>query len=326
MQKGNSLILLLIGILILVGVAGGAFYLGKRTSKSPVNNITSNSSVNASTAPEMIVSNFYNSWLDCEKDFDQYSLKMDRVPEDISQRREECIKKLRADYTIIQTENPTGSSMWCAQNLPHKVEVDKAEISGQTAIVLSHHLFEYSGDNQIKVALTLVNNSWKISDITCLRLNSSTADETADWKIYKGANFSFEYPSNWEIETDSVYGTIHDPTTSFKGGDGGESIFYKTDLRFWITQSKETSSQFVSKIQKAYANYIPPEGQQNFQRKTWELNGQTIDVYYDPQGKGTFGWYVVFSNGDTIFRFGPDENDPTLDSIKLKIISSFKFL
>lgn len=35
MQKGNTLIFLLVGILILAGVAGGAFYLGRQTTPKP---------------------------------------------------------------------------------------------------------------------------------------------------------------------------------------------------------------------------------------------------------------------------------------------------
>jgi len=41
MQKGQSLILILVGVLIVVGIAGGAYYLGKqRSSSAPSNNQT----------------------------------------------------------------------------------------------------------------------------------------------------------------------------------------------------------------------------------------------------------------------------------------------
>lgn len=197
-QKGNTVIFLLIGVLILVVAAGGAYYFGKsQKSQNP----TLTSKEESAVAPEEVVKTFYNTWLGCEKEFTKYTLQMGPVPQEASQQREDCIKKLMTDYTVIQTEHPGDSTMWCAQDFPSKVDVDKAIITGNTATALSHHMFEYSGDNQIKVTLTLINNAWKISDTTCLRSNSSSFDETANWSTYKDTKlkFSLKYPSNGNI-------------------------------------------------------------------------------------------------------------------------------
>ncbi len=200
MQKGQVLIFLLIGILVIT-VAGGAYYFGKLQSQRPQDIATPPplpSSIEPSINPEEVVKTFYSTWLNCEKEFDKYALKNGPIPQEVSKQREDCIKKAMADYTVIQKEHPTDNKMWCAQNIPSSVNADKATIAGNTATVVSHHLFEQSGDNQIKVTLTLIGNTWKISDTTCLRSNSSATDETANWKTYTNTKygFSIKYPQN----------------------------------------------------------------------------------------------------------------------------------
>ncbi len=208
MQKGNTLIFLLIGILILAGVAGGAYYFGKSQSPKPQNTAVSSlptSSVTPSISPDEVVKTFYNTWLNCEKEFDKYALKGGPISQDASTQREECVKKAMADYTVIQKEHPTDNKMWCAQSFPARVDADKANIVGNTATVVSHHFFDQSGDNQIKVTLTLINNSWKISDTTCL---SSKSDKSPDWITYVGKGISFKYPKEWKLAQSDYLNTV----------------------------------------------------------------------------------------------------------------------
>lgn len=157
--------MVLIVVVVLV-VGAGAYYLGTQKSgvTPPVQSPPLSSSITLS--PEEVVKTFYSTWIDCEGEYREYSLKIDKVPEEIFQKKEQCIRKDFDNYTVIQKEQLHDNSEWCAQDFPSKIEVDKADILGNTAVVLSHHMFE-SGDNAIKVNLVLINNSWKISDTTC---------------------------------------------------------------------------------------------------------------------------------------------------------------
>lgn len=260
-------VLILVGILIIVGVAGGAYYLGRqKNNPQPASpKITQTSSFK----PEDVVKTFYNTWLNCEKEFDKYALKMDKVPPEISQQREECIKKAINDYTIVRKEHPTDNSMWCAQDFPLKVEVDKATITNQTATALSHHFFEQSGDNQIKVTLTLIDNVWKISGTTCL--NSTQSDETANWKTVEGLHstveespYSFQYPETWISETD----TIGDPLKKYLFFESGKILITK-DL-----QLSNSNPQTVLK-----GAYIDTFGQSNIfeSNKSFDQNLADFD-------------------------------------------------
>ena len=139
------------------------------------------------------------------------------------------------------------------------------------------------------------------------------ADETANWKTYTGKDFIFKYPSNWMADNNQIY----DPSTMFKGGNGGNAVMYKRQLWFTEVPSKQTVDKYVNQY---YGN------QTGFKTNDITVNNVHGKSFYNPKGEGTFGWYVAFSNGSNIFLFGPAIQDLTQDELFNQILSTFKFL
>lgn len=335
-QQGSALVYILVGILIVAGVVGGVYSF----RKSQVTNLKLEDTP-ATTSPEKVVETFYNTWLNCEKEFDRYSLKMDRVPQEIIQQRENCIKSALKDHTIVQKEYPMDNSMWCAQDLPLRVGVNKAAIFNQTATVISHHFFEHSGDNQIKVTLTSVDNSWKISDTTCLHLNPMptptnlpTTDyhktefldeplvtkENDGWATYTKASLGFSfrlpqgfsrahnYPGRSEVAVDDFFDL-------------------KTDQQFSVSVQQEP----VDLDQLISINPLP-----DTINKTFGLINGTL-IRQDGLGAGgsIYGQNFIFSKNNYHFwiSLGTGHKSPDIEKTKKdadelfeRILSTFKFL
>src|SRR3989344_2735724 len=102
MQKGFPL------ILIVLAVALGGYFLYQQQTKS-----TSASIQTTTQSPEDVVKTFYNTWLNCEYEFNKYALKTNNVPKDLRDQREKCIKDV-INKSIINPQLETlGSKRWC---------------------------------------------------------------------------------------------------------------------------------------------------------------------------------------------------------------------
>lgn len=147
---------------------------------------------------------------------------------------------------------------------------------------------------------------------TTIPSSTQTLDSTAKWKIYTGKNFNFKYPSTWLTDNNQIY----DPSTMFKGGNGGGVVMYKTQLWFTEVDSKQTLEQYITQY---YGN------QTGFKMNDITVNGLKAKSFYNPIGEGTFGWYIAFSSGSNIFLFGPKDEEINQNQIFNQILSTFKF-
>lgn len=176
-QKGFAPIFILIGIVVLVGILGGAYYIGTQTtakpfqnpvvSQTPESSPTSSSSSLLTTrtpfSPETVIENFYNSYLNCIENHFQNS--NGRSP------RENCpFKNSNLSDELVQRldEARAHDPILCAQDTPVSIKVDQAIIESNKANLTVHTFYEISNDNPIKVALTKGQDGyWQITNITC---------------------------------------------------------------------------------------------------------------------------------------------------------------
>lgn len=155
--------------------------------------------------------------------------------------------------------------------------------------------------------------------------NLENTVEIRDWKSYDGDFFSFKYPQKWQINDTRSQNNIveiYNPDTSALNGFG--ETFYIERLPFTSFLNIKTAEQIVDETQAASKNDMLPPGE-SFIRKKITFKSQTTELYYDPFGKGTRGWYVVFANGKNAVEFGPFGDEPVDVSIIFKILSTFTF-
>lgn len=173
-----------LGIVIVLALLG-FFYFGKKSSTQPPTN-----------KPETVLKAMYDAQIDC--------YNANTHAEGATDRQQVCL-----DKTKIYTLTDNFISINCSsQNVPAKdqIKIDPATINGSNAQTVVHTI--WSGNNQdtpADVQLQLINNEWKVVNIKCRPLSSSTSDETANWKTYTNDKygFSINYPQDWKFATDN---------------------------------------------------------------------------------------------------------------------------
>jgi hypothetical protein len=113
--------------------------------------------------PEAVTEDFYNWYFTCLQN--HFKNPAEKSPqEDCPYSSQKSISQ-----NLVQTlASRVGyDPVFCAQELPSLITIDKATLSNEMAEVVVHTYYEVSGDNSITVNLTLVEDTWKISNITC---------------------------------------------------------------------------------------------------------------------------------------------------------------
>lgn len=115
------------------------------------------------TAPENVTQNFYNWYLSCLNNHFQDSI--DQTPnttcpyENSAYISPELLQNIK--------NNIGGDPILCAQNTPLEIKADKAKIAGNKSNLIVHTIYGASGDNPLNVELQLINQKWKITNISC---------------------------------------------------------------------------------------------------------------------------------------------------------------
>jgi hypothetical protein len=113
--------------------------------------------------PEAVTEDFYNWYFACLQN--HFKNPAEKSPqEDCPYSSQKSISQ-----NLVQTlASRVGyDPVLCAQDLPSRIAIDKATISNEMAEVAVHAYYEVSGDNSITVNLRLIEDTWKISNITC---------------------------------------------------------------------------------------------------------------------------------------------------------------
>lgn len=130
------------------------FYLDRLEYVDIYNQILSTFRFTDQSTPEKVTKDFYSAYITCIESSDP--------SKDCDYRKSKFVSAELEQYL-----KGTYNSIMCAQNTPKSVTVDKSNIAGNTATVIAHHMYESSGDNPITVTLRLIDNQWKIINITC---------------------------------------------------------------------------------------------------------------------------------------------------------------
>lgn len=113
--------------------------------------------------PEMVTQAFYDWYLSCLDE--HFTRNTGKSPnEDCSyQTNPNVDSQLQKNIGQVKDSDP----VLCAQNTPRSTKVDKAYITGNKDTVVVHTLYDSSGDNPLNVDLQLIDNKWKIINISC---------------------------------------------------------------------------------------------------------------------------------------------------------------
>jgi hypothetical protein len=116
--------------------------------------------------PTKVVNDFYSTYAAClQKYFD--ALSKGTSPAPTSCPSFSTYPALSPDLISKLNQVKGADPVLCAQNVPNNIKVDNAITSGNTANTTVHTYYTSSGDNPIQVGLTLENNNWLITSITC---------------------------------------------------------------------------------------------------------------------------------------------------------------
>lgn len=111
--------------------------------------------------PEAVTEDFYSWYVECWTKHQQGIVPGD-ASKDCSYENSEYVTS-----DLGQNLKDTNNTIMCAQNFPVRITLDKAIVTGTNASVIAHHIYEASGDNPITVNLRFIEDTWKISNITC---------------------------------------------------------------------------------------------------------------------------------------------------------------
>lgn len=158
-QKGLATILILVGILIIALIAGGAYYLGRQTTHLPqTQNPLVTSTPQPSSTPEKFTQDFY----------DQYILCLNTPNTNATDCIYQMKDKISGDLSVnLPTEVLRGHLLCGAQSPPQKITVDKATVTDDKASITVHTIYQYSGDIPLNIELKSTNRQWKITNISC---------------------------------------------------------------------------------------------------------------------------------------------------------------
>lgn len=170
-QKGQAPITIILGVLIAVMIAGGAYYFGKSSapkfSPTPIVSQTPTPSPTTSRIPllpEKVAENFYNNYLNCIENHFQN-------PNGKSPTENCSFRSANLSASLVQKlENAKGMDpILCAQSTPgNNIIVDKSIIQNNQASVTVHTFYENSGDVPINLELTRgTEGYWQITNIIC---------------------------------------------------------------------------------------------------------------------------------------------------------------
>ncbi len=169
MEKKNVVILAVL-VLLAVIIAGGFWiWQGKKQDKNSVKQEIFNSE----ESPEKVVENFYNWYI---------ARRIEMID-----NKEGDPKKIFSEETSLQclTEDLRMQSadfighsdpILCAQEFPTCTKSELKNSKNGEAVILSHQYFsgqrcqmKQEWDSQTEIKLKLINDQWKINEITCLK-------------------------------------------------------------------------------------------------------------------------------------------------------------
>ncbi len=220
--------------------------------------------------------------------------------------------------TVVPWENANGGTydgeLWYYPNVPYDhISINGIQAARYTNGNTSYYYIPNNTDNSIAMFTLTPNNSSLINVFNTI-LSSYTLLDLSTWKEYAGKDFTFNYPNGWLSDNSQVY----DPSTVYKGGNGGNATLYKNHLWFTEVASKQTVDQYVKQYYESQPGFKSEDIPAN-------IKGESVKFFYNPIGEGTFGWYAIFSNGTNIFLFGPSSQDLAKDKTYNAIINSFYF-
>ena len=117
--------------------------------------------------PTKVVNDFYSAYVDCLQKWDTANLKGTGPASPNTCPSFSTYPVFSSDLISKLNQVKGADPILCAQNIPASIKVDNANTNGNTSSVTVHTYYLSSGDNPIPVGLTLENNNWLITSITC---------------------------------------------------------------------------------------------------------------------------------------------------------------
>jgi hypothetical protein len=117
--------------------------------------------------PTKVVNDFYSAYVDCQQKWDTANLKGTGPASPNTCSSFSTYPVFSSDLISKLNQVKGADPILCAQNIPASIKVDTANTNGNTSSVTVHTYYLSSGDNPIQVGLTLKNNNWLITSITC---------------------------------------------------------------------------------------------------------------------------------------------------------------
>jgi hypothetical protein len=131
------------------------------------------------------------------------------------------------------------------------------------------------------------------------KMGATTANETADWRPYSGAGFSFKYPPSWSLTVCDAASILIGPSSGSAGHCNSESI---AQIQITVMEGDEVQNALFKPI--AYPDLqltsVKVSGAPG-KKQTATLKNETDSAVGLPNGTKVIG-YLLLSKGKT-FNF-----------------------
>lgn len=163
-MKTRRFALLMVGVLVGLAILSSGCGLEPAPAKA------------SALKPDVVVERFYRWYLDYPG-----NVLVDEAYRTSEYLTEELVQRVD-DYLAAQSGGPGGGDPFlCAQDIPGAIEVDEAVISGESAEVVVHKVWnagtEYESVYDHTVLLRLVDGDWLIDEVRCAPPAASASPE-----------------------------------------------------------------------------------------------------------------------------------------------------
>lgn len=169
---------------------------------------------------------------------------------------------------------------------------------------------------------TLATNQ-KIIFAILSHITFSSLQTNTDWQTYTAGTYAIKYPNTWKVKSDSYNPNselFYDPASLVACNPNHCSGSLPTKYVNISTQtSSETAKQYADKITSG-----PVYKSEGSVENPVTFNGLSGYIYKDA-GEGSQGYIIVFSSGTTLVTINIPYGDITQDATIYQMLQSFKF-